>query len=228
MYTKIKTLILTIFALLLFSASNIYAQETMFQDLSYPYLEKLIAAAKANYPQVKVMQNQVNIARSTFHQSNFIWLDGFSASYIYSPQSSINITQPTIFNGYQLVATLNLGSLFEKPYTIHNAREAVKIAEENQKQYELTLEAQVKRFYFAYIEAQAELRSKANAVADATTAVTQLKHTFEKGETSFQIYNEALTNLYNQNSFRLQAELAVFTAKTNLEELLGAKLESIK
>jgi hypothetical protein len=26
----------------------------------------------------------------------------------------------------------------------------------------------------------------------------------------------------------VQAELAVFTAKTNLEELLGAKLESIK
>jgi len=65
-------------------------------------------------------------------------------------------------------------------------------------------------------------------VLDATTAVKQLKHTFEKGETTFQIYNEALTNLYNQNSFRVQAELAVFTAKTNLEELLGTKLESIK
>jgi outer membrane protein TolC len=228
MYTKIKALIFTIFALFLFSTSNTYAQETMFQDLSYPYLEKLITAAKTNYPQVKVMQNQVNIARSTFHQSNFIWLDGFSASYVYSPKNATSVTQPIIFNGLQLVATLSLGSLFEKPYTIHNAHEAVKIAEENQKQYELTLEAQVKRFYFAYIEAQAELRSKSNAVADATTAVTQLKHTFEKGEISFQIYNEALTNLYNQNSFRLQAELAVFTAKTNLEELLGAKLESIK
>lgn len=226
MHTKIKALSLALFILL--SVNKVFAQETMFQDLNYPYLEKLIAAAKANYPQVKVLQNQVNIARSTFHQSHFIWLDGFSASYIYSPQSSINITQPTIFNGYQLVATLNLGSLFEKPYTIHNAREAVKIAEENQAQYQLTLEAQVKRFYFAYIEAQAELRSKVNAVNDATTAVTQLKHAFEKGETSFQIYNETLTNLYNQNSFRLQAELAVFTAKANLEELLGAKLESIK
>ncbi|WP_259070660.1 TolC family protein [Mucilaginibacter sp. X4EP1] len=226
MHTKIKALSLALFILL--SVNKVFAQETMFQDLNYPYLEKLIAAAKANYPQVKVLQNQVNIARSAFHQSHFIWLDGFSASYIYSPQSSINITQPTIFNGYQLVATLNLGSLFEKPYTIHNAREAVKIAEENQAQYQLTLEAQVKRFYFAYIEAQAELRSKVNAVNDATTAVTQLKHAFEKGETSFQIYNETLTNLYNQNSFRLQAELAVFTAKANLEELLGAKLESIK
>jgi outer membrane protein TolC len=200
----------------------------MFKDLNYPYLEKLIAAAKQNYPQVKVLQNQVNIARSTFHQSNFTWLDAFSASYIYSPQNSINLTQPTIFKGIQLVATVSLGSLFERPYTIHNAREAVKIAEGNQEQYYLTIEAQVKRFYFAYIEAQADLRSKVNAVLDATTAVNQLRHTFEKGEISFQVYNEALTNMYNQSSFRLQAELAVFTAKTNLEELLGTKLESIK
>jgi len=228
MNNKFKTICLSLFILTF--ATNIYAQETIFQDLSYPYLEKLIATAKNNYPQVKVLREQVNIARSTFHQSNFGWLDAFSASYIYSPQSptTTSATNPIIFNGLQLVATVSLGSLFERPYTIHNAREAVKVAEAQQEEYFLTIEAQVKRFYFAYLEAQADLRNKVNAVQDATTAVNQLKHTFNKGETSFQVYNEALTNLYNQNSFRLQSELAVFTAKTNLEELLGAKLESIK
>ena len=202
----------------------------MFQDLSYPYLEKLVATAKKNYPQVKILQNQINIAKGTFHQVSFTWLDAFSASYIYSPQSATatSAINPIIFNGLQLVASVSLGSLFERPYTVHNAREAVIVAEEQQEQYFLTIEASVKRFYFAYIEAQADLRNKVNATQDASTAVNQLKHTFEKGETTFTVYNEALTNLYNQNSFRLQAELAVFTAKTNLEELLGAKLESIK
>jgi outer membrane protein TolC len=200
----------------------------MFKDLNYPYLEKLIATAKQNYPQVKIKQDQVSIAKSTFHQASFTWLDAFTASYIYSPQSAINAAQPVIFKGYQLVATVSLGSLFERPYTVHNARIAAKIAEEEQSQYDLTIEAQIKRFYFAYIEAQADLRNKVNAVQDATTAVNQIKHTFEKGESTFQVYSEALTNLYNQNSFRVQAELAVFTAKTNLEELLGAKLESVK
>jgi outer membrane protein TolC len=228
MNNKFKIFCLSLFILTF--ASNLYAQETIFHDLSYPYLEKLIATAKKNYPQVKVLQEQVNIARSTFHQSNFGWLDAFSASYIYSPQGSTttSATNPIIFNGLQLVATVSLGSLFERPYTIHNAREAVVIAEEQQEQYFLTIEASVKRFYFAYLEAQADLRNKVNAVQDASTAVNQLKHTFERGETTFQVYNEALTNLYNQNSFRLMAELGVFTAKTNLEELLGAKLESIK
>ena len=228
MNNKLRTICLTLFILTF--AANIHAQETMFQDLSYPYLEKLVATAKKNYPQVKILQNQINIAKGTFHQVSFTWLDAFSASYIYSPQSATatSAINPIIFNGLQLVASVSLGSLFERPYTVHNAREAVIVAEEQQEQYFLTIEASVKRFYFAYIEAQADLRNKVNATQDASTAVNQLKHTFEKGETTFTVYNEALTNLYNQNSFRLQAELAVFTAKTNLEELLGAKLESIK
>jgi outer membrane protein TolC len=226
MNNKHKFICLSLFVLIF--AGNTYAQESMFHDLSYPYLEKLIATAKKNYPQMKVLQNQVDVARTTFHQSSFTWFDGFSASYIYSPESAVNLTQPVIFKGYQLVATISLGTLFEKPYTIHNARIAVKIAEEEQEQYNLTIEAQIKRFYFAYLEAQADLRNKVNAVQDATTAVNQLKHTFDKGETTYTVYSEALTNLYNQNSFRVQAELAVFTAKTNLEELLGTKLESIK
>lgn len=228
MNNKFKTLCLSLFILTF--TCNVYAQETLFNDLSYPYLEKLIAAAKSNYPQAKILQNQTNIAKSTFHQSNFGWLDAFSASYIYSPQGSTttSATNPIIFNGLQLVATVSLGSLFERPYTIHNAREAVNIAQEQQDEYNLTIEAQVKRFYFAYIAAQAQLRSTVNAVLDATTAVKQLKYSFEKGETTFEVYNLALTTLYSQNAFRVQAELALFTAKTNLEEYLGAKLESIK
>lgn len=226
MNKKFRIICLSLFISI--SAGNLYAQETLFKDLSYEYLEKLIAAAKRNYPEAKVKQKQVEIARSTFHQASFGWLEAFSASYIYSPQSSINITQPTIFKGYQLVASVSLGSLFERPYTIHNAREAVKIAEFQQQEYNLTLEAQIKRFYFAYLAAQADLRNKVTAVTNAQTATKNLKYTFEKGETPFQTYNESLNNLYNQNSFRIQAELNVFTAKTNLEELIGDKLESIK
>lgn len=222
----LRSVILSLFVLII--ADRAFSQETMFQDLSYPYLEKLIATAKKNYPQMKILREQSDIAWSTFHQSSFSWFDGFSASYIYSPESTVNIAAPTVFKGYQLVATISLGTLFEKPYTIHNARMAAKIADDQIAEYNLTIEANVKRFYFAYIEAQADLRNKVNAVQDATTGVNQLKHSFEKGEVSYTVYNEALTNLYNQNSFRVQAELAVFTAKTNLEELLGTKLESIK
>jgi outer membrane protein TolC len=226
MNNKFKIFCLTLF--ILASASNARAQETIFSDLSYPYLEKLIATAKKNYPEVEIRKLQTNIAKSTFHQSSFGWLDAFSASYIYTPQSTINLTSPTIFQGYQLVASVSLGSLFSRPYTIHNAREAAKVAEFQQKEYELTLEKQVTTYYIQYLGAQAELRSRVKAVNDATTSVKALKYTFDKNEISYEVYNQSLTNLYNQESFRIQAEVALFTAKTNLEELLGAKLESVK
>jgi len=226
MTNKIKIICLSLFTLI--SAANVYAQESMTQDVNYPYLEKLIAAAKANYPEVKVKEHQVNIANGTLHSASFSWLDAFTANYIYSPQSSINLAQPTIYKGYQLVGSLNLGMLFEKPFTVHNAREAVKVAEYQKQEYELNLTAQVKRFYFAYIKAQAELRERVHSVSDAETAASQLKHSFQKNEVTFQVYNESMNNLYSQRSFKIQAESEVLIAKTNLEELLGATLESIK
>jgi outer membrane protein TolC len=92
----------------------------------------------------------------------------------------------------------------------------------------LNLEAQVRKLYFAYLSAMTELRLRSGAVTDASSAVKQLKYSFQKGETTFQIYNEQLNSYYNQNSFMVQAELATWTTKTNLEELLGVKLEDIK
>ena len=50
MNNKLKFFCLTLFVLLL-SGNLIYAQESMFQDLTYPYLEKLIAGvAKGKLP----------------------------------------------------------------------------------------------------------------------------------------------------------------------------------
>lgn len=221
----IKVSLLLIFTVF---TSHLYAQESFIKDISYPYLDKLIATAKKNYPEVKARQSTVNAAKSTYNQTKFAWLDGLTASYIYSPQNSINLATPTIFKGYQLALSLSIGQLLKNPAATNVAKENYKIAEYQQSTYMLSIEAQVKRFYFTYLEAQAELRLRSNAVLDAEGAVKQLKYAFQKGETTFQIYNEQLNSLYNQNSFKVQAELATFTAKTNLEELLGTKLEDVK
>jgi outer membrane protein TolC len=207
---------------------QVCAQETFINTVNMAYLDKLIATAKKNYPEVKARQSQVKIARSTYNQTKFAWLDGLTASYIYSPQNLVNQARPTIFKGYQLAITLNIGQILKNPSITSAANESYKIAQYQQAEYMLNLEAQVKKFYFAYLAAMAELRLRSGAVTDAGTAVKQLKYAFQKGETTFQIYNEQLTTYYNQNAFMLQAELATWTAKTNLEELLGIKLEDIK
>jgi len=219
---------LGILVFFLITTSALRAQESFLSDVNYPYLDKLIATAQKNYPEVKVRIAQINAAKAAFTQSKVAWLDAITASYIYSPKNSLNVVNPTFFNGYQISFSVNLGTLFAKPFATRSAKEAVNIAQYQQQQYSLTIEATIKRLYYAYLEAQADLRNRARAVSDGEIAVKQLKYTFQKNETTFHDYNEALTSLYNQNSFKVQTELAVLTAKANLEEFLGVKLEEVK
>lgn len=209
-------------------ANNLHAQETFINNVNMAYLDKLVAIAKKNYPEVKVKQSQVNAAHSNYNATKFAWLDGLTASYIYSPQNLVNQAQPSIFKGYQLAITLSIGQLISNPSITSAARETYKVTQYQQAEYMLSLEAQVRKLYFTYLEAMTELRLRTGAVTDANSAVKQLKYAFQKGETTFQIYNEQLNSYYNQNSFMVQAELATWTAKTNLEELLGIKLEDVK
>ncbi|MFD0764742.1 TolC family protein [Mucilaginibacter lutimaris] len=220
----------TLYILILFLLSTValHAQESFVNEVNYPFLDKLIATAKKNYPEVKVRQAQIAAARASLTQSKVLWLDAITASYIYSPKNSLNLTNPTFFNGYQIGFSVNIGQLLSKPFATRVAKENVNIAVYQQQTYNLTVEATVKRLYFQYLEAQADLRNRARAVTDGEIAVKQLKYTFQKGETTFHDYNESLTSLYNQNSFKVQSELAMLTAKANLEEILGVKLEEVK
>jgi outer membrane protein TolC len=88
----VKTKLICLFTLLTIITNRLQAQETSFiKDINYPYLEKLIATAKKNYPEVKARQSQVASAQGLYNSTIFSWLDGLTASYIYSPQTSINI-----------------------------------------------------------------------------------------------------------------------------------------
>ncbi|MBL4676122.1 MAG: TolC family protein [Mucilaginibacter sp.] len=226
---KRKVTLLSILLLLALSVTQVQAQQESFlADVNYSYLDKLIATAKKNYPEVKVRQATVASSKALLTQSKMAWFDAVTASYIYSPRNSLNLVNPTFFNGYQISISVNLGTLLAKPFATKAAHETYNIAQYQQQQYNLTLEATVKRLYYAYLEAQADLRNRSRAVTDGEVAVKQLKYTFQKGETSFHDYNEALTSLYNQNSFKVITEMNVLTAKTNLEEYLGVKLEDVK
>lgn len=217
------------FLFVLFFVSQARAQEDSFiQDVSYPYLQKLIDTTKKYYPEVKIRATQKDIATTSYHQSQLSWFDIVTPSYLYNPDRSTNLITPTAFNSYQLAVTVNIGTLISKPFIIKNARQAVKVAKLQQDEYNLTLEATVKRLYFAYLEAQGELRLRSKAILDAQTNVNQLKYKFEKNEATLSEYNAALTSYYTQGAYKIQGELAVFNAKVNLEEYVGRKLEDIK
>jgi len=228
MHLKKQFILPLLFLFAVFYAGRVHAQESLVADVSYTYLQKLIDTAKKYYPQVRIKATQIDIARTSYHQSKTSWLDVVTPSYLYNPDRSTNLVQPVATNSYQLALTVNLGSIISKPFLIHNARQAMNVAKLEQDEYILQLTAQVKKFYFAYLSAQAELRMRLKSAQDAQSNAGQMKYKYEKGETTLTDYSEVLTALSNQNSYRIQAEVAVLSAKADLEAIVGKRLEDIK
>jgi outer membrane protein TolC len=222
-----KALLLPILFVVFF-AGTLRAQDSFIQDVNYTYLQKLIDTAKKYYPEIKIRATQVNIAQTSYTQIKTSWLDIITPSYLYNPSQSTNLVTPIAANSYQLAITINIGTFISKPFLIHNAHQAVKVAQLQQDVYNLTLEANIKRLYFGYVEAKANLRVLSKSVQDSYSNSEQLKHKYEQAETTLAEYSAAQSLFYTQNSNKLLGELAVLNAKASLEEFVGKRLEDIK
>ncbi len=227
----------TVFIMLILVCAAARAQDSMVPDISYPYMEKLIAAAKKNYPKVIALQDRMELAKIGVRKAALSWFDFFTFSYIYQPNNTLNYTVPSttyattnrfLFNGIQLGLSLNFGSLLLKPSNIKIAKTEVKIAGEEQSEYLITLTADVKRRYFTYLLQQNLVKIQTQAYQDMQTSLKQTKYKFQKSELSFEVYNAALLSASVRTEQKLQAEANYFIAKSELEAIVGAKLEDIK
>lgn len=227
----------TVFIMLILVCAAARAQDSIISDISYPYLEKLIAAAKKNYPKVIALQDRMELAKIAVSKAGLSWFDFFTFSYIYQPNNTLNYTVPSttyattnrfLFNGIQLGLSLNFGSLLLKPSNIKIAKTEVKIAGEEQSEYLITLTADVKRRYFTYLLQQNLVKIQTQAYQDMQTSLKQTKYKFQKSELSFEVYNAALLSASVRTEQKLQAEANYFIAKSELEAIVGAKLEDIK
>ena len=144
-------MVLILFFLTFFSPA-VFAQDTMIDQVSYLYLEKLIAVAKENYPRVKSVQAQTDIARNNVTKQSLSWFNSFNYSYIYQPNTTFNVIEPTVYKGYQLGVGVNLGNIITTPFNVKQAKKELKVALEDQNEYNLTLETEVKRRNFAYVQ----------------------------------------------------------------------------
>ncbi|WP_345951611.1 MULTISPECIES: TolC family protein [unclassified Mucilaginibacter] len=216
--------------LLLFSTKTLIvkSQESIVPRVSGEYVDKLVRVAQKNYPEVTARSQQTAIAKNKITQTQVSWLDAFNVSYFYRPNRTVDIVDPNLFNGYQLGVSLNLGSLFQKPFATKEAKLEYKVAQLQERQYNLTITALVKERYFAYLEQMGQLRLRTKSYTDAEALVKQLRYKFEKGEAQFDDYQRALILSAEQNQQLIHAEAGVFTTKSALEELLGDKLENVK
>ncbi len=214
------------------STTVLKAQQAILPDISYLYVEKLIAAAKENYPRVKTLNSRIEAAKSDLNIAKTSWLDPFSFQFVTRSNeantNSINVTTADVLNGYQFGISLNPGTLLSKPSNIKKAREQVNIAKYEKDEYALNLELEVKKRYFLFLQYERALGLANKALLDAETNYNSIKLSFQKAELTLLEFNNA-SIIFNQASqTKLQTDVGFLTAKASLEELTVKKLEEIK
>ena len=217
-----------IFLTLFFFANVSQAQESMMSEVSYPFLEKLIATAKANYPRVKSFEGKVNVAQYAVTKAKLDWFNVLTFTYLYSPTNTPTLLNPTYTSGYQIGFATSIGNILQKPSAVKSSKAALKIAKDDQEEYNMNLEAIVKQRYFFYVQQQSILNWRTKDIANAEITVKDIKYRFEKGEQSFDNYNRAQEFYSNAIQAKIQAEGEFLIAKSSLEEIIGSKLEDIK
>jgi len=238
-YTVVIILLLTVFAL----PKRMVAQTSIVSEISEPYLEKLIATAKANYPRVKSLDERVAIAKNNVSRSKISYLDALTFSYVYQPSTTLNLNalQPgttdgsvgtnnrsSLFSGTQFGLFFNLGSYLQKPYAVKQSKKELILANNDVQEYMLTLTNMVRKRYYAYIQRLASLKLQTQASTDAESVMKDVRYRFEKGEVTVESYNQARISVTQQMQAKITAETDLYTAIADLEELLGEKLANIK
>lgn len=225
MSKKSNVLFILLFLCLCRTAS---AQESMLSSVSETFLQKLIDTAQKNYPRLQLYNKRIENAQTEVKRAKAGWFDAFSFSYLYSPNNATTIVNPNLLNGYQVGMFLNVGSLLQRPSVIKKAKTDVAITQAEKDEYVLNITALVKQRYYLYLQALNVLKMKAKTLADVETTMQQVKYKYEKGEETLDSYNKDLVAYEDRIQGKIEAESALLIAKSNLEELLGTKLENIK
>jgi len=223
-----KTTTFLIIILLSLSGLRSSAQQTMIDDVSYPLLEKLITTAKENYPRVKYYQERSNAGKANLSKQKLSWFNYLTFSYIYQPNNTVDIVKPNLFDGYQVGLFLNFGGLLQIPSEIKKAKAEYRSVVNEEEEYQLTLAAEVKRRYFAYVRIKKTLQVMSKIVQDVESIERQQRTRYEKSEISLKDYNEALVVVSAHTASKMETEEQLLSAKASLEEMLGKKLEDIK
>jgi outer membrane protein TolC len=225
---RLLTKILVLFLLFMTLRSAAYAQDLLSEEISYTLMHKLIDTAKKYYPKMNAFDHRVNIANSNIKKARQSWYDIFTFSYLYSPNNSSTLVNPSLLNGYQLGVFVNIGALINKPQNIRQAKEQLAIDKLAKDEYMLNIEAEVKIRYFRYVKEITMLKSMTRALVDAEAEMKDVKYRFEKSETSFENYNKVILAYEDRKHSVIETQSAVLIAKASLEELTVKKLEEIQ
>ncbi|WP_262247653.1 TolC family protein [Parapedobacter soli] len=211
------------------STVTLRAQESIISEINYPYLEKLIESARENNFRKKIFEASEVSSRASVTAAKASYLDMFNAAYYYRPNQrpSVNVDNPYLVNGFQLGVHLSLSTLIKTPGIVRQAKQQREISELERKEYEVTLENEVKSRYYNYVMLNNQLEISTQEVQDNKLILNQLQSKFELNEVDLETYNSAKSALAGSKSALMQTEVQFLTAKDALEEIIGVKLEDI-
>lgn len=214
-------------ALLLLSTSyKGMGQETMMTEVSVSYLENLISLAKFNYPRMKMYNHKIELAKTNVQRAKLGWFDLLTFTYLYSPTGTTTLVNPSYSGGYQVGVYFNAGTLLTKGPGVKLAKQDLLIAEDNLAEYNLNLEAEVKRRYYIYVKNMTLLQLRVKNANDIEAALKEVKYRFGRGEESMENYTKNLNLQSLALQLKIEAEEAYLTAKSSLEEIIGDKLKN--
>lgn len=224
-----KLSVISLFALSILSIQT-SAQESIIGEIDYTRLDKFIQSARENYPRKKIFEANVEKAQTGVPIATMSYLDILNASYIYRPddKAALNPLNPYTVNGFQFGVNINLGTLLQKPFQVKKAKAEYKVAQLENKEYDMQLANEVKRRYYDYLQQQGNLKIKTQASQDNKSVADNLKYKFAKGEVTIDIFNQARINAATADGSKLETEVAFFKAKDALEEIIGKKLTEIQ
>lgn len=224
-----KVLLITL-SILLFVNAKSNAQESILRDINYSDLQKYIGLAKANFPQMKIAEAKKELVKTAIPMAQVSYLDIFNVSYFYRPEDKtvLDPVNPYNFNGFQLGASLNLGTLLQKPFQVKRAKADYKIAVLEAQQNDKAVEMEVKRRYYDYIQQVSQLKIATKSAQDNKGVSESLRNKFEKGEITLDAYNQSRLNQSASESEKVATEINFLKAKDLLEEIIGVKLSELK
>ena len=139
----------------------------MVPDISYLFLEKLIATAKENYPIIRQNKIKEEIAELQVKHQQLDWLTPFNVSYVSQPNNTVNFIDPSYFSGYQFGINVNIGGILQKPNNVKTTKKNLEFSKQLTAQFDNNLEMEVKKRYFTYIQQLNNVKLYTKSLQDA-------------------------------------------------------------
>lgn len=198
-------------------------------SVNIPFEEKLVRLAYQNNPSFDIHKSQRTKAKASKYEAYVSGFSNVNLSYQRNnPLGSVSGNN-TIFvprTGFSI--GVNLGNLLTTPSQVKMANEDIKIINFQENKDKILIRSEVLRRYRAYKLQLDLLNIHTQAVEDSRTTNQMMKKRFENGETQIDSFNSSLS-AYNANLERkISTEYAVIQAKSDVEELIGVKLEDVK